>query len=162
MEAEWEGWQGGDGAPDDVSEPSHHMTAPADEAVPPAPLPDGAARPPLPPAGTAALGSCGDEVSGQGAVPAGPGTGPSGRGGCGAVSPVRGCPAQAEAAGGPRQCGASCGAGPAPHGPAGRDRQQIPGQRLTQRAWTLIPVPGERLAPLGANNAFFSYLCFIV
>ncbi|XP_066032200.1 E3 SUMO-protein ligase NSE2 isoform X1 [Chamaea fasciata] len=68
MEKEWEGWEGGGGAPYDAAEPSHHMTAPADEAIPPAPVPDATARLPLPPGGrrgaapgTAALSSCGDE-----------------------------------------------------------------------------------------------------
>lgn len=69
MEGGWEGSKGDGGAPYDVAQPSHHMTAPADEAVPPAPVPGATARLPLPPGGrrgaapeTAALPSCGDEV----------------------------------------------------------------------------------------------------
>lgn len=69
MEGGWEGSNGDGGAPYDVFEPSHHMTAPADEAVPPSPVPGDTARLPLPPRGrrgtapdTAALSSCGDEV----------------------------------------------------------------------------------------------------
>ncbi|XP_066192063.1 E3 SUMO-protein ligase NSE2 isoform X1 [Sylvia atricapilla] len=69
MEAEGEGWQERGGAPYDVAEPSHHMTAPADEAIPPAPVPGAAARLPLPlggqrgaAPGTAALSGCEDEI----------------------------------------------------------------------------------------------------
>ncbi|XP_058687449.1 E3 SUMO-protein ligase NSE2 [Poecile atricapillus] len=68
MEGGWEGWLGGGGAPDDVAEPSHHMTAPADESVPLAPVPGATARLLLLPGGRrgaapgpAALASCGDE-----------------------------------------------------------------------------------------------------
>lgn len=119
METSWEGWRGGGGAPYDVAEPSHHMTAPADEAVPPAPVPGGTARLPLAPGerrgagpGTAARSSCGDEVSSgrrPGGCPRRPGACPrclsaaegsaAGRGrerrrdGCGPCPSVRGCPA---------------------------------------------------------------------
>ncbi|XP_056339054.1 E3 SUMO-protein ligase NSE2 [Oenanthe melanoleuca] len=68
MDGGWEGWRGGGGALCDAAEPSHHMTAPADEAVPPAPVPGATARLPLAPGerrgagpGTAALSGCGDQ-----------------------------------------------------------------------------------------------------
>ncbi|KAM7037711.1 E3 SUMO-protein ligase NSE2 [Passerculus sandwichensis] len=62
MEGGWEEWEGDGGAPYDVAEPSHHMTAPADEAVPPAPVPGATASLPVrryP--GAAALSACEDE-----------------------------------------------------------------------------------------------------
>ncbi|XP_068861574.1 E3 SUMO-protein ligase NSE2 [Aphelocoma coerulescens] len=68
MEGGWEGWKGGGGAPYDVAEPSHHMTAPADEAIPLALVPAATALLPLPPGGrrgtapgTVALSDLGDE-----------------------------------------------------------------------------------------------------
>lgn len=70
MEGGWEGWDGDGGAPYDVAEPSHHMTALADEAIPPALVPGATALLPLSPGGlsgaapgTVALSDLEDEVS---------------------------------------------------------------------------------------------------
>lgn len=180
METAWGGWRGGGGAPYDVAEPSHHMTAPADEAVPPAPVPGGTARLPLAPGerrgagpGTAARSSCGDEVSSgrrpgwlsppapapprpRSALPAGDG--------CGPCPSVRGCPAcparpapgrRREGLGALLERGASCSAGAAPlcSAVSGSSSRSVVG---------LSTDPGARRAPdtcraavTETNNIFF-------